>query len=341
MVEDLNPKISVLMPVYNGERYLKQAIDSILSQTFRDFEFLIINDGSTDATVEIITSYTDTRIRLIHNDTNLGLIATLNRGLDLAYGEYIARMDCDDISLPKRLAKQVSFMDRNSDVGICGTWIQFIGSNRIKKYPLTHEAIKCNLLFDSSMAHPSVMIRKGMLIKHNLYYEINYQDAEDYKLWTRCVDVFKLANIPEVLVKYRLHVDQASKRNEHIQFKTRFQIHAEYLSLLYSINPENKDSVNKLLFLSYYVPSIDMLVQGHELLCRLYYENRRKLIFSEHEFNALLAERWFELCNASSSLGYSVWLHYLRSELRQASNLSLKQELKLLLKCLLRFNLTR
>src|SRR5215472_9201923 len=100
------------MPVYNGEKHLREAIDSILSQTFRDFEFLIINDGSTDGSVEIIASYRDPRILLVHNEKNLGLIATLNRGMDLARGEYITRMDCDDISLPRRLEKQVAFMER-------------------------------------------------------------------------------------------------------------------------------------------------------------------------------------------------------------------------------------
>ena len=336
----MNPRISVLMPVYNGEKYLRQAIDSILSQTFRDFEFLIINDGSTDATVEIITSYTDTRIRLIHNDTNLGLIATLNKGLDLAHGEYIARMDCDDISLPKRLAKQVSFMDRNSDVGICGTWIQFIGSNRIKKYPLTHEAIKVYLLFNCPLAHPSVMIRKDVLRKNDLYYDINYKHAEDYELWTRCVNVIKLANIPEVLVKYRWHLDQVSNKSAHTQGKRKFEIRAKYLSALYKITSETEAAVNKLLFLDKYMPSIDMLVEGHDLLCKLRSENAHKLIFSEREFKILLAERWFELCNASCSLGYSVWKHYLRSELRHNTNITFKQELKLLLKCLLKFNRT-
>ena len=114
-----NTKVTVLMPVYNGEIYLKQAIESILHQTLSDFEFLIINDGSTDASVEIIQSIKDPSIRLLHNRTNLTLVPTLNKGLELARGEYVARMDCDDISLPERLAKQVEFMDRFRDVGVC------------------------------------------------------------------------------------------------------------------------------------------------------------------------------------------------------------------------------
>lgn len=328
------------MPVYNGEKFISEAIDSILSQTFRDFEFLIIDDGCTDGSIEVINSYTDPRIWLVHNGFNMGLIATLNRGLDLAHGQYIARMDCDDSSLPKRLAKQVCFMDENPEVVVCGTWIQFMGSNRIRKYPLTHEAIKCYLLFDCPLAHPSIMIRKDVLRKNDLYYDINYKYAEDYELWTRCVNVIKLANIPEVLVKYRWHSDQASNKYARMQEKRTFEIRVKYLSVLYEINSENENFVYKLLFLQHYVPNIDMLVKGHELLCNLRSENAQKLIFPEREFKILLAERWFELCNASCSLGYSVWKHYLRSELRQGKNLSFKQEFKLLLKCLLRFNKT-
>ena len=129
----MNPKVTVLMPVYNGEKYLKEAITSILLQTFDDFEFLIINDGSSDASVDIIQSFRDPRIRLVHNDTNIGLIATLNKGLKLAHGKYVARMDQDDISLPRRLEKQTYFMDNNPDVGVCGTWIKlFMGLDYIK-----------------------------------------------------------------------------------------------------------------------------------------------------------------------------------------------------------------
>ena len=119
------------MPVYNGERYLREAIDSILNQTFKDFEFLIINDGSTDLSVEIIESYADKRISLAHNGQNLGLITTLNRGFDLACGEYIARMDCDDISLPDRLEKQVVFMDNHPEIGICGSWVSAISDEKL------------------------------------------------------------------------------------------------------------------------------------------------------------------------------------------------------------------
>lgn len=197
------PKVTVLMPVYNAERYLKESIKSILNQTFTDFEFLIINDGSTDKSVEIIESFKDSRIRLVHNEQNMNLVPTLNRGLELSLGEYIARMDGDDIAYPERLQKQVDFMDNNVEIGICGSWIQFFdGADGVIKYPTLPEEIKSQLFFVNSLAHPTVIMRKALLQEYNLKYERRL--AEDYDLWQRASFCFKLANIPEVLLDYRI-----------------------------------------------------------------------------------------------------------------------------------------
>jgi glycosyltransferase involved in cell wall biosynthesis len=339
MDKDLNPIVTVLMPVYNGERYLREAIDSILSQTFRDFEFLIINDGSTDGSVGIINSYTDSRIRLVNNETNLGRCAAPNKGLDLAKGEYLARMDCDDISLPTRLEKQVDFLIANPDVGVCGTWIRlFMGAENIIKYPLTHEAIKCHLLLGCQLAHSSVMLRKNVFSAHQLYYDVNCKLAEDYDLWTRSSYVTYLANIPEILVKYRWHTEQISQVEADALDKYSSDIRMRHLSTLCKITPENEALISELFFLNRYIPSIDKLVKGNELFNYLRSENANKLVFSENIFNTLLSDRWFELCNASCSLGYPVWDYYLSSELRHGNDISLKQEFVLLIKCLLKYH---
>ena len=326
------------MPVYNGERYLREAMDSILSQTFRDFEFLIIDDASTDGSVEIIKSYTDPRICLVHNEINLGRCATPNKGLDLAKGEYLARMDCDDISLPTRLEKQVIFLNTHPDVGVCGTWVKlFMGADYVIKYPITHEEIKCQLLLGCQLAHSSVMLRKKVLLDHHLYYDVNCKLAEDYELWTRCSYVTKLANIPEVLVKYRWHAEQISQIDAGALDIYSSDIRIKHLSTLFKFTPESEAFISELIFLKQYVPSIDKLIKGNELLCYLHTEITKKQVFSESIFNAFLAERWFELCNASCSLGYSVWNQYLKSELRHGNSISLKRELVLLLKCMLRY----
>lgn len=165
-----NPKVTVLMPVYNGEEYLREAIESILFQSFGNFEFLIIDDGSTDDSINIIASYTDPRIRVITNGENIGIARALNKGIELARGKYIARMDSDDISLPKRFEKQVDFLDKNPEIGIVGSWIKTFGGRKtiILAHPCNPEMVRIFFLFDSPLAHPTVMMRREFLKKNNL-----------------------------------------------------------------------------------------------------------------------------------------------------------------------------
>lgn len=199
------------MPVYNGERYLREAIESILNQTFPDFEFLIINDGSTDHSVEIIASYNDPRIKLIHNETNIGLISTLNRGIDLANGEYIARMDCDDVSLPERLEKQVAYLDENLTCAVIATNVIFLDEQGISRgiweddaKTNIYEEIRSFLPKANCIAHPSIMIREETL-KIYRYNPLQYA-SEDYDLWLRlCADGKRIEKITEPLLKYRIH----------------------------------------------------------------------------------------------------------------------------------------
>ena len=211
-------RITVLMPVYNGEKYLREAIDSIFNQTFTDFEFLIVDDGSTDNSVEIINSYQNSRINLVKNDKNEGLVYTLNRGLSLAKGEYIARMDCDDISLPERLKKQIDFLDSNSEIAVVGTWIKVINEKEEPQttwqYPLKPLEIQWNLYFYCPLAHPSVMFRKRIILS-NGSYSPEMTHAEDYELWWRLSKKYLLANLPDILLIYRQH--QSSITNEHHQ----------------------------------------------------------------------------------------------------------------------------
>ena len=213
-------KISVVMPVYNGEKYLKEAIDSVLSQTFTDYEFIIIDDCSTDGTSELIKTYKDSRIRCIRNETNLGVALSLNRGLDEARGEYIARMDADDISLPDRFAKQIAIMDGDRDIAVCGCdIIEFTddGHEERKFFEYDCDKIKIGLLFNSALAHPTVMIRKAVLDDNRLRYDPEYEKAEDFELWTRIAAKYKLFVISEPLLRYRIHSLQVSNKHNEKQ----------------------------------------------------------------------------------------------------------------------------
>ncbi len=209
------PKISVVMSVYNGEKYLKSAVESILGQSFGDFEFIIVDDGSTDRSLDLLKAFQkqDERIKIISRG-NKGLISSLNEGIKLAEGDYIARMDADDISKTTRLEKQLKYMEENN-LMVCGTWAEGIDSlgNKIKDmdYPPSEKKIKSFSLLHNPFIHPSVMFRKDIFEKVGGYKKF-FKHIEDYELWTRIVFKYKTGNIPEALLEYRLHNDQITQR---------------------------------------------------------------------------------------------------------------------------------
>lgn len=218
------------MAAYNEEKYIGEAIESVLHQTFSDFEFIIINDGSTDKTEEIIKSFNDSRIKYIKNQQNLKLIASLNKGLKEASGKYIARMDADDICFQERLEKQVAFMDSNPEIGISGTQLEIFGNaTGTMVYPLSDEQIKERLFITSCFGNNVVIFRRELLEKHNLFFPEGYFHAEDYKCWTNWIKYTKLANLNESLVKYRSHAGSVSVKNRNTQQETRNRIRKEYL----------------------------------------------------------------------------------------------------------------
>lgn len=202
-----SPSISVLTAVYNGTPYLREAIDSILNQTFSDFEFIIINDGSTDETAEILSSYTDPRIRIIKNSKNLGLTKSLNIGLKIARGIYIARMDADDIALPERLQIEKKFLDNHLDIVAVGSEIDLInedgkkvGEKHLIQYP---EIIRFRMVIANQLAHPTILFRKSIIIENGGYDE-HFKYAQDYELWSRLNERnYHFSNIAASLLRYR------------------------------------------------------------------------------------------------------------------------------------------
>jgi glycosyltransferase involved in cell wall biosynthesis len=197
------------MAVYNGECYLRETIDSILAQTSQDFEFLIINDGSTDSTQEIIQSYGDPRIRLVDNEHNLGLTRSLNKGLQLAKGEFIARQDGDDVSEPERLAKQVAFLETHPEVALVGTWYKEIDAQGKPisdgNLPCDYTQIRWHLLFYCPFVHSAVMLRKSAVLEKIGFYNEALSYSMDYELWQRIARDLLVANLDEYLVKLRVN----------------------------------------------------------------------------------------------------------------------------------------
>ncbi len=324
------PEISVLMSVYNGEKYLKACIDSILDQTFKDFEFIIINDASTDQTSKIIQFYTDSRIVIINNDKNLKLGAALNRGVKKARGKYIARMDADDISHPERLKTQYEFMEKNPNIGVCGSWVRTFGRKfkTICRNPVFYEDIKASLLFYNSMAHPSVFIRKELLLKYP--YNENFARVQDYNLWAELADKTEFHNIPRVLLDFRLHCEQ--ERKKHISTEITENTLTAKLSLLSSMGvvlskdekemlkkfPENLDSEDsgnvKNFFRKVILENNKTKFCAEKSLYQLICDTWLKIILKAHPENAGLIREFLlfplPLCSKAKSIYKMILLKY-------------------------------
>lgn len=217
------PTVSVLMPVYNGEKYLKPALKSLFNQTLKNFELIVINDGSTDKTSDILNSIKDKRLKIVNNGLNLGVAKSLNIGLGQANGKYIARCDADDICLPARLQKQVNFLNQNKLYALVGSKCELIDSqerildeklikNGVNDSVITDRQIRKQLLIRNPIIHPTVLMRKQLLLKVGNYRPI-FNGAEDYDLWFRLSKIGKLYNLKEQLLRKRIHKQTVTSRN--------------------------------------------------------------------------------------------------------------------------------
>ena len=247
------PKVSVLMPIYKTNViFLREAIESILAQTWTDFEFLIIDDCPSDTREYVVKSYKDTRIRYFKNARNLGIAATRNKLLHLAKGTYLAIFDHDDISLPTRLEKEVTFLDTHPDVGVVSGQIKFLPKNNISANPQYNVDIKIGLMHGCTLVHTCAMIRKSVLEKHHLCYEDRFSPSEDYRLWCRLIPYTKFYNIPDVLLFYRKYKTNASavqkEKMESCTQEIRVSVQAEN-PYLYNIWKNNlTDTIRIKLF---------------------------------------------------------------------------------------------
>lgn len=238
-------RVSVLTSVYNGEKYLKEAIESILSQTFSDFEFIIVNDNSTDSSLEIIKSFKDDRINLVENKENLGLTKSLNKGLKLAKGDYIARMDADDISEPTRFEKQVKVLEENPEYTVVGSNMVLINENgeilEDMIYPQTPEENLGNIFFANTIVHSSAMFRREFVLKLGGYNE-EYKKSQDYDLWLSIIENGgQLYNIQEYLLKYRTHSDSITSKFGSEQEGTVVKILQKRLKSILGVDAKEKD----------------------------------------------------------------------------------------------------
>jgi glycosyltransferase involved in cell wall biosynthesis len=294
------PKVSVVMPVYNGGKHLNASIKSILEQQFEDFEFIIINDGSNDNSLPIIHSYKDSRIRLIDFKKNSGLITALNAGFESAIGQYAARMDCDDISSSNRLKVQFSFMNRHTAIGACGSYYHLLRGKKkaLVDLPVNNKDIQSFLLFNSPVAHPTAMLRMNLIRKFKLYYSSMYTHAEDYDLWSRISLYADLANISVPLLTYRMHEKQISTAaaSREKKLESVSAIRKRHL-MNFGISPSEQELViHNLISDGLIAANINEIQLAEQWLKKLISLNNTNNAFDKNSFQKIVMERWLRLC---------------------------------------------
>lgn len=304
-------RISVIMAVRNGLPYLKTAVDSILSQTLADLEFIIIDDASKDGSSEILQAYSDRRIKLVRNAQQKGLSKSLNRGIQLAKGKYITRMDHDDISLPTRLEVQEAFLETHPAIDVLGTWATTIGAppRQIWRTPTNDMDIRCELIFNPSLIHSSIMFRRSSRLR----YDSGIKRAQDYDLWCRSAEKVVFANINEVLLQYRIHWRQVGKQNAQEQTRTADEIRARHLQKL-NLYPEEAE-IKRHHAISRWQFSVgeqELRATGH-WLAKLEAGNVEKNYLPRDAFRKSLGKRWLAACRSSVKLGSKTWSMFRQS----------------------------
>jgi len=284
------------MPVYNSAKFLSLAIESILHQSFSEFEFLIFDDGSTDSSVDIIKSYiSDNRIKLFSYPENQGYIARLNEGIRIAKGKYIARMDADDISCLDRFKKQVELLESFPEVGLCGTWYQMIdGGTTVVEISANHDDLKIELILNSTFGHPCVMMRTSVLRDHGLFYDESFMPAEDFRLWVQLSKITQLRNIPEVLLKYRVHSGQISSYKRKLQVEKIQSIRAFQICELLArkLNNSELEMIQLLFGDEDIIPSGPLVPnKAFHWAYGLAQENRIRRIYSISKFEDFIIAR--------------------------------------------------
>lgn len=332
------PLISALMSVYNGERFVAEAVESILNQSCTDFEFLVVNDGSTDRSADIIRSFNDPRIVYIENPVNMGLIASLNKGLALARGRYIARMDHDDVALPERFSEQIAHLEGNRDLVVAGSDYYLVTDNRetrsAQHWSRHSDYLKTVLLFSTCFAHPTVMM-KNVFRETGLTYEGEFKHTEDYRLWTRLAAQGGFAVIPKALIRYRVHAGQTTVQNRSAQFALSARIREDYLEKLGFTCTETQREIHHLIGNNTFIRQKDQLEAAGNWLLELVRQNREKAVFSEQPFALAIHKFWIDLCG-HTSLGFSAYRCYYRSALSRISKTPAGERWRLAAKCLVR-----
>lgn len=294
--------ISVIVGNYNTpEKYLRESIDSILQQTYSDFELIIVDDCSTDNSLEVIRSYTDPRIKVLCNEENRGLAYSLNRALDICQGEYVARMDCDDVCFPQRFERQIAYMRDNPDVILCGTHIRFIDENGDSPrgdwkigFIDDPETYRIHLLFSNypMIVHPSWMFNRRLLLEHNVRYKEQYKYSQDFAMLVSCAASGRCAIMPDVLLKYRNHGVSASGKHKKEQIEFDYEIIQEQLDELHLVMPDEIKPLHHR-YLQQMKPYDKRLKKWLDEIIKA---NEKYGVFNQAKLKKKINRRWWKIC---------------------------------------------
>ena len=335
------PFVSVLLPFHNPGPYFAPAVKSVLKQTFGDFELLLLDDGSTDGSERDAAEFAraDQRANVIRTEKNLGLSAQLNVGIRRALGRYLARMDADDLAEPRRFEKQVEALERDPQIGICGSIVREFnehGMGALWVLPEDPDDVHSLLFLRSCFNHPSVMIRSNVLSDHGLLYDESFVVAQDYELWRRSLKVTRGFNIQEPLMKYRRSSSQLSQAASSRKMQELAAIQRQIRLDLGLPESEAVASMHSVVASDSWPNSSEWFAQAVSWLNTVHQGNRQTRVFPVNAFGRMLADKLFLHCSMASRRGLNGWRFYRRAEFASASRQSSLTAIKMIAKTLIK-----
>lgn len=328
------PLVSVLMPIYNAANYLAESLGSIVYQTYQNLEIILVDDGCTDISMDIVHSFNDSRIVTIKNHHNIGLAASLNIAIERASGELLARMDADDIAHRDRIARQVSFMGAHSEIDVVGSAMQYMGESKyLNHFPKNHIACKSFLIFNVCFGHPSVMLRRSVFNSPaNFYNPVYLQYSEEYDLWCRLVDEYQFYNMDDVLMNYRTYPVILKSDAEAQRRKNSAEIRKKYLTKHLGQFSDEDWELHRIAALLERCKSVNDLYQIDSWFKKILDLNSETQSFDESVLRVQLAQRYFEVCYAHPNFGAKSMQIYFKSSWSDVYKVSKKNRVKYFVK---------
>lgn len=337
-MSSVSPRVSVLMPVYNAERFLGEALTSLWRQTYTDFEVIAVDDGSTDASAEMLRTESRERLQLrVVSQAKVGIVGALNHGLEHCRGQFVARMDADDVSTPERLGRQVAFLEMRPDVHACGSWFRVFGSgaSELQQLETQDGRIRALLVFRPSFPHPAAMMRRTFF-EDGLIYRSEHPHAEDYDLWVRASKTRSFATIPSPLYLYRCHASQVTRVREGVKVESARAIRRALIAEVLARDPSIEElAVHERVTEGMVAASVGELRQAAEWLQSLVEGNAISGRLPHTALREIAAEYWLRACLWSAKLGFGVWQEHRRSPLYAACSVPAAKSARFLLKCVL------